>query len=395
MPSLRLTALAALLAAAALVAVVPGRAEARTFFCKGEEATIVGTRRADVLIGTDGDDVIVARKGADVVFAGEGDDLICTGAGDDIVFAGPGTDLVYVQSGDDYVYGGPGYDRMWGGAGDDLIEGGPGKTMASGNKHNDELWGTWCTPPTTMQHFCRWPDLPSDAPVPDDWILGKAPTLRTGDYGGAVYALQRTLDDLGHDPGPIDGVYGPLTESAVRSFQSDAGIEVDGVTGPSTKRALFGDVGDRKVLKGGHHFDTCNGANRKRGCESHRGLRPGAPWNSEAAEEWRPLIADVFTEWGLEDEIDHAVAVVACESLADPMITTPTGSGHYWIGLFQHTDRYWDARTGRAGIDGASPYDPRSNATVAALLVAESEDSSRGPWAHFGCGKLLGFWYDG
>ena len=106
------------------------------------------------------------------------------------------------------------------------------------------------------------------------------------------------------------------------------------------------------------------------------------------------MITEVFTAWELEDEIDRAVAIVACESLADPMIATPAGYGYYWVGLFQHTDRYWDARTDRAGIPGASIYDPRANAEVAALLVRESIDgeSSRGPWAHWGCGSLLGYW---
>ena len=35
-----------------------------------------------------------------------------------------------------------------------------------------------------------------------------------------------------------DGIYGPLTEKAVRSFQAYAGIAVDGITGPVTCRAL-------------------------------------------------------------------------------------------------------------------------------------------------------------
>ena len=56
--------------------------------------------------------------------------------------------------------------------------------------------------------------------------------------GPDVRAVQRRLATLGFDPGPIDGAYGPATERAVRTFQSSAGIEADGVVGPETRAAL-------------------------------------------------------------------------------------------------------------------------------------------------------------
>ena len=40
---------------------------------------------------------------------------------------------------------------------------------------------------------------------------------------GAVRELQELLRDLGYDPGRVDGVWGPKTESAWRSFMKDAG----------------------------------------------------------------------------------------------------------------------------------------------------------------------------
>lgn len=49
---------------------------------------------------------------------------------------------------------------------------------------------------------------------------------------------QEKLTLLGYDPGPIDGRFGPKTRSAVRSFQKDAGLSVDGVVGRRTKAAL-------------------------------------------------------------------------------------------------------------------------------------------------------------
>ena len=51
--------------------------------------------------------------------------------------------------------------------------------------------------------------------------------------------LQWDLAGLGYlSWSGIDGVYGPVTTAAVRSFQSDAGISVDGIAGPQTDGAL-------------------------------------------------------------------------------------------------------------------------------------------------------------
>jgi DNA invertase Pin-like site-specific DNA recombinase/peptidoglycan hydrolase-like protein with peptidoglycan-binding domain len=53
-----------------------------------------------------------------------------------------------------------------------------------------------------------------------------------------VRALQRRLRAVGVDPGPVDGRFGPLTEAAVRRFQSARGLVVDGIVGPRTRPAL-------------------------------------------------------------------------------------------------------------------------------------------------------------
>ncbi len=70
--------------------------------------------------------------------------------------------------------------------------------------------------------------------------LTKAPTLRRGDRGESVAALQRSLTlaanrtELAHD-----GHYGPATEKAVRDLQRIWRLEVDGIAGPKTKEALI------------------------------------------------------------------------------------------------------------------------------------------------------------
>jgi peptidoglycan hydrolase-like protein with peptidoglycan-binding domain len=55
----------------------------------------------------------------------------------------------------------------------------------------------------------------------------------------AVRELQLQLRRLGDRPGPIDGLYGPLTEAAVERFQRSRGLAIDGVVGPRTKGRLL------------------------------------------------------------------------------------------------------------------------------------------------------------
>jgi DNA invertase Pin-like site-specific DNA recombinase len=54
-----------------------------------------------------------------------------------------------------------------------------------------------------------------------------------------VAALQRLLTRLGKRPGPVDGLFGPLTEAGVIRFQRAAGVAVDGIVGRQTARALL------------------------------------------------------------------------------------------------------------------------------------------------------------
>jgi hypothetical protein len=55
-----------------------------------------------------------------------------------------------------------------------------------------------------------------------------------GQAGAHVAVLQRGLARAGHDPGPIDGKFGPRTEAAVRSLQAAGGAKVDGIVGRQT-----------------------------------------------------------------------------------------------------------------------------------------------------------------
>lgn len=66
-------------------------------------------------------------------------------------------------------------------------------------------------------------------------------TIRAGDQSPDVEEVQRILIEGGYYTGPIDGVYGPDTEAAVRAYQTAHGLEVDGVVGPHTWGNMHGD----------------------------------------------------------------------------------------------------------------------------------------------------------
>jgi peptidoglycan hydrolase-like protein with peptidoglycan-binding domain len=74
--------------------------------------------------------------------------------------------------------------------------------------------------------------------------------------GGGVRALQRALGL------PVDGLFGPGTESALKRWQRRHGLEGDGVVGPSTRKALGLGPGPslhRKRLRHRHHRHSGGG----------------------------------------------------------------------------------------------------------------------------------------
>ncbi len=54
-------------------------------------------------------------------------------------------------------------------------------------------------------------------------------------------SIQIRLQKNGFNPGPIDGIRGRNTINAVKRFQEARGLLVDGIVGPQTFKALFGE----------------------------------------------------------------------------------------------------------------------------------------------------------
>jgi peptidoglycan hydrolase-like protein with peptidoglycan-binding domain len=67
--------------------------------------------------------------------------------------------------------------------------------------------------------------------------IRRLPTLSFGDSGDSVKVLQRLLSQNGY-PVRVDGNFGALTETAVKAFQTQNNLTVDGIVGSRTWREL-------------------------------------------------------------------------------------------------------------------------------------------------------------
>ncbi|MFJ5309995.1 peptidoglycan-binding protein [Streptomyces sp. NPDC088350] len=76
------------------------------------------------------------------------------------------------------------------------------------------------------------------------WYAGNSRTrqqnLAVGNAGPEVAEAQCLLRRAGVSPGGIDGIFGPLTEHAVKELQRRSGLVVDGMVGPHTWKVLRG-----------------------------------------------------------------------------------------------------------------------------------------------------------
>ena len=70
--------------------------------------------------------------------------------------------------------------------------------------------------------------------IPGPNTVNGCPTLKYGASGEITKLIQEKLVSLGYNTNGIDGIFGNGTLEAVRSFQANNGLEVDGIVGHNT-----------------------------------------------------------------------------------------------------------------------------------------------------------------
>jgi N-acetylmuramoyl-L-alanine amidase len=110
-----------------------------------------------------------------------------------------------------------------------------------------------------------WTELVEAGHEPGERLLYlRVPYMR----GDDVLYLQRRLDELGFDSGPVDGIFSPALEVAVTEFQRNTGLNVDGIVGETTFDRL------RRLQKTGDEGYVGNIPDRMNGYVGRRSL-PG------------------------------------------------------------------------------------------------------------------------
>jgi peptidoglycan hydrolase-like protein with peptidoglycan-binding domain len=66
---------------------------------------------------------------------------------------------------------------------------------------------------------------------------------------GDVQVAEAHLRDFGYDPGPVDGLYTPQTQAAVRAYQARYGLPVSGLLDEATRRELLPGVDGQNLMR--------------------------------------------------------------------------------------------------------------------------------------------------
>jgi len=82
--------------------------------------------------------------------------------------------------------------------------------------------------------------------------------LSYGSQGHWVMTLQADLNDLGISSGPVDGIFGPLTEAGVSNFQTESGLPVTGVANPTTWQDILAGFGLTPYTSGSQALSASN-----------------------------------------------------------------------------------------------------------------------------------------
>ena len=116
---------------------------------------------------------------------------------------------------------------------------------SSGVQHftkRTKKWTHWGLPACEDENIPTPPE-PTPTPTPEK----KKPTIRKGSKGTYVKECQNDLIKLGYDVGKTgaDGKFGNCTDKAVKAFQKDKKLKVDGIVGAKTWEELDNAIAEK------------------------------------------------------------------------------------------------------------------------------------------------------
>ncbi len=210
--------------------------------------------------------------------------------------------------------------------------------------------------------------------------------VERGAFGDDVIELQARLQYIGYYDGNIDGVFGYGTYWALRNFQSDYGLKVDGVAGTGTKKALVNNTDyDRawvmEQINKGRRFTYYGGIpleqQVKQGTKNSQVQLPG-----KYSEQDLQLMANAVYGEARGEPYEGQVAVAAVilnrlesnefpntisEIIFQPRAFTAVADGQIWL---EPNDR-----AKQAVLDAMNGWDPSENA-----LYYFNPETATSPW---------------
>ncbi|MED3799732.1 MULTISPECIES: spore cortex-lytic enzyme [Lysinibacillus] len=210
--------------------------------------------------------------------------------------------------------------------------------------------------------------------------------ITRGAYGDDVIELQARLQYLGFYKSKIDGKFGYNTYWALRNFQENYGLPVDGIAGAKTKKALTGNsdydekwvkaqlnAGNQFTYYGGKPLDqqvkknTSGGSSNSSGSSNNNGTQTQVP--PKYTERDLQLMANAVYGEARGEPYEGQVAVAAVilnrlESpdfpntisgiIFQPLAFTAVADGQIWLEP--------NERAKEAVIDAMNGWDPSENA---------------------------------
>lgn len=92
--------------------------------------------------------------------------------------------------------------------------------------------------PKEYKSIAGTPALPNPDQLQKVSTVGQYNTYRYKPQKSASYDLQSKLQDFGYYDGKLDGNIGPVSQQAIRNYQNDNGLTVDGIAGKRTRASL-------------------------------------------------------------------------------------------------------------------------------------------------------------